>query len=801
MPITLIDLKNSIDPQHTVLLLGAGASVPSGAPTGAELAKRLWREVAKSDAVSEDLIESASILVRRYTRRPVVETVRRELQQLKPNGGILGLPKFGWYQIYTTNFDRLVEAGFKAQGMALTPIRSNYDFSNRETDTNPKLFKIHGCISQDGAFGDKSSMILTESDYIEFERYRQALFSSLQTAMLTKDVLIIGQSLRDRHLQDLVRRVLNSKQEGSTGQVFVVVYDPDDLRAPLWEDQGARVVFSGIDELVHSLAQDFNEEQSDDSRANTADTHNLPLRLVGTADDVSSSILGSPNAKRMFHGGPASYADIRSGATFERALKDRIFEQIDRQQNSVIALVGAAGVGKTTFARQLLTKFHDVQYFAWEHRSDFPFHHQDWIGVEADLRANNKRGVLMLDECTNAMRSTNSLVDHLSKLEKPALALIVTANAAQWAPRMKSPHFGAQDVQYELSSLQNSEIYSLISLVEHNPQVASLVHADFKRQRREEQYNSLRQRCGSDMFVCLRNIFANDSLDVILLQEYDALEDGLQEYYRFVAALESIGTRVHRQLVIRMLKINPTRVASLLDGLTGIVDEYSINDKNGIFGWSTRHPVIARRITQFKFSGAEELSKLFSLVIENLNPAEPLELQTVRAICDTEFGIGRIGDAETRRNLYSQLTTLAPGERIPWHRLIRELLNASDYETTEYVIRDAEEAAGVDAPIARFKIRLIVARALNSRNISKSDRLAMLRHAYEEAMRNTEHNRFDKYSYSVLCDVAVEVANMDGGSYLLDEAIKHMRDASARILDQEMDKRLHHYERTLARLR
>jgi hypothetical protein len=160
----------------------------------------------------------------------------------------------------------------------------------------------------------------------------------------------------------------------------------------------------------------------------------------------------------------------------------------------------------------------------------------------------------------------------------------------------------------------------------------------------------------------------------------------------------------------------------------------------------------------------------------------------------------RIGDLETRKNLYTNLTKLAPGERIPWHRLIRELLNEGDYETTEYIIRDAETAAGLDAPIARYKIRVIVARALNSKGISKSDRLAMLRHAYEQAMRNTDHNRFDKYSYSVLCDVAVEVAHMGGGSYLLDEAIKHMRDASSRILDRELDARLHHYERALGRL-
>src|SRR6202034_3657009 len=111
-----------IDPGRTVLLLGAGASVPSGAPTGTELARRLWLEIAKNEPQSDDLIETASILVRRYTRRPVVEAVRHELRKLKPNGGILGLPKFGWYQIYTTNFDRLVEAAFKAQGLPLTPI-------------------------------------------------------------------------------------------------------------------------------------------------------------------------------------------------------------------------------------------------------------------------------------------------------------------------------------------------------------------------------------------------------------------------------------------------------------------------------------------------------------------------------------------------------------------------------------------------------------------------------------------------------------------------------------------------------
>jgi GNAT superfamily N-acetyltransferase len=250
-----------------------------------------------------------------------------------------------------------------------------------------------------------------------------------------------------------------------------------------------------------------------------------------------------------------------------------------------------------------------------------------------------------------------------------------------------------------------------------------------------------------------------------------------------------------------MLKTSPTAIGAILDRLSGIVDEYTISEKNGIFGWSTRHLVIARRITEFKFAGAGELTALFELVIQNLNPLESIEIQTVRAICDTEFGIGRIADTATRKDLYRQLIDVAPGERIPWHRLIRELLSEGDTENTEYVIRDAEDAVGIDAPISRFKIRLMVTRALKTKGIATADRTAMIKHAYEQAKRNTDFFRLDKYSYSVLCDVAIDLAQIGAGIYFLEEAIRHMRQAAERILDPEMDSRLQQYEKTLARMR
>ncbi len=106
---TLAALCAQINPANTALLLGAGASVPSGAPSGANLAAKLWREVAKTEPQSEDLIETTSILERRFSRRPVIDRIVAALRGLKPTGGLLGLPRLGWREVFSTNFDQLVE--------------------------------------------------------------------------------------------------------------------------------------------------------------------------------------------------------------------------------------------------------------------------------------------------------------------------------------------------------------------------------------------------------------------------------------------------------------------------------------------------------------------------------------------------------------------------------------------------------------------------------------------------------------------------------------------------------------------
>ena len=69
---------------------------------------------------------------RRFGRRAVIDEVVAALSTLSPTGGLLTLTRVQWKDVFTTNFDQLVEASYKTNGNERTVIRSNYDLTQKE---------------------------------------------------------------------------------------------------------------------------------------------------------------------------------------------------------------------------------------------------------------------------------------------------------------------------------------------------------------------------------------------------------------------------------------------------------------------------------------------------------------------------------------------------------------------------------------------------------------------------------------------------------------------------------------------
>jgi hypothetical protein len=206
MPIAILELARLIAPARCNLLLGAGASIPSGGMSGPQLAKRLAHELL--DSASGNLDEVASILCMKHGRAAVIAALRHCLDSLLPTGGLLALPTFPWLSVYTTNYDRVVELAYQRQHKPLTVIRSNYDWSHSEHASGTILYKMHGCISQDEVDGHKSKMILTEDDFETARQYREALFQRLGYDLMTKDIVVIGHSLGDPDLKSLMTEAI-----------------------------------------------------------------------------------------------------------------------------------------------------------------------------------------------------------------------------------------------------------------------------------------------------------------------------------------------------------------------------------------------------------------------------------------------------------------------------------------------------------------------------------------------------------------------------------------------------------------
>lgn len=211
--------------------------------------------------------------------------------------------------------------------------------------------------------------------------------------------------------------------------------------------------------------------------------------------------------------------------------------------------------------------------------------------------------------------------------------------------------------------------------------------------------------------------------------------------------------------------------------------------------------VVATTIAQYKFSDQIELYKLFCRVVEGLNLALPLELRTLRDLCNADFGIRSLEKLEDQIDIYRKLIAIAPAERIPCHRLIATLLRNSRLDLADQAIRAAEIAVGLDSPINRYKVRHALMRAEYTEGILREDRIAMLRHAEALALHGIKSFSEDKYSYIAYGEVGEAVADISGDTTVLEAAIRRIRTAADRLLDDLLLERLRQFEDKLRTVR
>jgi len=798
VPIAIQEITDQIQPDKTILIFGAGASMPSNAPSTESLIQAISLEYG-IEADGLNLSEISALAEDKRNRADLIHLIRQKFRGLKAKGSLLNLPNHDWKGIYTTNYDELVEDAYKRAAKALVVFASDFDFQAQSDPTATKLYKLHGTISKDSVDGFVHNMILTQADYDSTNEYREALYTRLKDDLNPgSQAVIIGQSLKDEHLRKLLDDVISiNKKVGAGGRIFLVLYQQDENRAKTYELRGLKVAFGSLDSFISGM-----DAKAPRIAPVDYDTDNL-LDAFNTLRPFTIDVQGEmrpelANASSIFNGWPASYADIANGLTFDRTCSGEIVKLLKNDEKQYICLLGASGVGKTTAARQSVFRLRGEGYLAWEHKADLPLQTSQWVSLAKRLATSSQKGVLFIDEAHKHLYELNQLIDQLTTQQLISLKLICVAAKNHWAPRVKTPLFYKYGQEVQLSQLDHPEVDRLLALVETNSELRQLIESGFSGFSRRERRRRLIERCDADMFVCLKNIFASEKFDDIILREFADLNETDAEIYRYVAAMESSGIRVHRQLILRTLGVSANAIQTVLGGLAGIVTEYEINRREGIYGWKVRHDVIANIIAKYKFHDITQQIALFTRVIDNISPTYDIEVRTIRELCNTETGLPSIPDKGIQNNLLRRMMSIAPGERVPRHRLIRNLISIGEFEKADTEIRIYEKDFKREAPVDRYKVLLLIARATETKGLLKEDRMVILEQARELAAAVADRYEGNKYVLSAYCEVGVHAFKLSGSHKIYDEAMDLLRKAENRLGDPEITKMVVRYERRLS---
>ena len=796
MPIDLTVLSRRIDPSKTILVFGAGSSIPSGAPSTADLIECLGTEFNIQDATNLSLADLATVIEARAGRQPMIKFLCNQFKNLQPTRGLNTLPEFDWAGIYTTNYDHLVEKSFKRARKPLNVYSSNFDFKTSRETTETALYKLHGTEGADVSLGYQHRMVISGHDYDLTSEYRELLYAKFAEQLFLHDAVIIGQSLADPDLKSVVDEALRVKRSrGAPGRITICAYTPDENQALIYESRGFDVCFAGIDEFFNEMATKISATRmlpgiTDNPLDKARKVHPSTISVSDARVNETGKLAS------MFSGGAANFADINRGWTFERDFADQLETQLASDDlNKIAYVLGPAGSGKTTGTRKALMRLSDRGIHCWEHSKEFDLDANSWITIDDELRRRKEYGILLVDDAHENLRGVNSLIEHITKEETPALKIVLTSSKPQWNPRLKTPAIFTSGTCYELLKLSEREIDSLLDLLDSNTEVARLVEHNFLGFSRVERQRRLSERCQSDMFVCLKNIFAMEAFDEIILREFAELNEDYQDAYRRIAGMEASGIRVHRQLVLRTVNIQANQVERFLTDLEGIIEERTVNQRQGIFSWRVRHSVIAEIISRYKIPDEEEFYNLLNTAIDNLNPTYDIELRSMDDICSPRGGFSRISNKQKQNILLRKMISLAPRRRVPRHRLITNLIAQLDYENASSEIRLFENEMRIDGPVQRYKVKLLLERARHAKGILPEDRSSMIKEAAGLAEAGIQRFRDDKNMYDVYLQTGVALVRNDNDRTIFQQAMNSTQTAYERILDPELARTITKFER------
>jgi hypothetical protein len=255
-------LVEAIRDRTVIGFIGAGFSISLGLPSFSRLMTELAADLGYDPDLFQTLGQPWTLAEYYRIQRSGIGELRSRLDGLW-HGGAIDIGRSRLHEslvnlqlpiIYTTNWDRWIEAAYTHHGRDFQVIRNVGDLRKvRENVT--QIVKFHG------DFSDDESLVLAESAYFERMSFTTPLDIKLISDVLGRTILFLGHSLADTNIRFLLYRLhqlwRTSRFEGARPQSFIVLDRPNPVQEAVFQNWGVESVVLDGDEPPDSRLASF----------------------------------------------------------------------------------------------------------------------------------------------------------------------------------------------------------------------------------------------------------------------------------------------------------------------------------------------------------------------------------------------------------------------------------------------------------------------------------------------------------------------------------------------------------------
>lgn len=178
-----------------VIFVGAGISMNCGLPSWNDLIEKFGEKLGEKISNSEDVLDIPELFYDNYGKVEYYRILNDTFnKKLKPHAIHETLKKLNPKYIVTTNYDSLIEDTLNDTGI--------YDVITQEKELayskkNNYIIKMHGDLKN-------KNIVLTRTDYDEYERNFPLITTFVKSLFTTNTVLFIGYSLNDQNVKKIM---------------------------------------------------------------------------------------------------------------------------------------------------------------------------------------------------------------------------------------------------------------------------------------------------------------------------------------------------------------------------------------------------------------------------------------------------------------------------------------------------------------------------------------------------------------------------------------------------------------------